>query len=64
MVGKMGASLPICSFGSLIMKGVKDSVDINGFIGIFLGVFDNCSAIISLSIFLAVISTIFFRPKS
>lgn len=63
-IGNIGASLPIVSFGSLIMKGVKDSIDLNGFIGIFKGVFDNCGTLISFSIFLAFLSTIFFKPKS
>lgn len=60
----VGASIPISSFGSIIMKGVKDSVDSNGIIGIFKGVFNNCGAIIAYSIFLSFISTLFFKPKS
>ncbi len=63
-IGGIGASLPICSFGSLIMKGVKESIDANGFIGIFQGVFTNCGTIIALALFLAFIATIFFKPKS
>ena len=63
-IGKIGASLPISSFGSLLMKGVKDSIDTNGFLGLFLGVFDNCGTLIAFSIFLAFLSTIFFKPKS
>lgn len=62
--GQIGASLPISSFGSLIMKGVKESIDNYGFIGIFQGVFDKCGTLIAFAIFLAFISTIFFRPKS
>lgn len=60
----MGASLPILSFGSLIMKGVKNGVDNYGFIGIFQGVFENCGTIIALSLFLAFLATLFFKPKS
>ena len=63
-IGKMGASLPICSFGSIIMKGVKNGVDENGFLGIFTGVFENCGTLLALAIFLAFLSTIFFKPKS
>lgn len=63
-LGSLGASLPISSFGSLIMKGVKESIDYYGFIGVFKGVFDNCGTLISLSIFLAFLSTVFFKPKS
>ena len=60
----MGASMPISSFGSVIMKGVKEGVDNNGFIGIFLGVFEKCGSLIALALFLAFVSTIFFKPKS
>lgn len=62
--GSMGASIPICSFGSVIMKGVKEGVDANGFIGIFQGVFANCGVLIALTVFLAFIASIFFKPKS
>ena len=62
--GSMGASIPISSFGSVIMKGVKEGVDQNGFIGIFQGVFDKCGVLIALALFLAFLSTVFFKPKS
>ena len=63
-ISLIGASMPISSFGSVIMKGVKEAVDNNGIIGIFLGVFSKCGAIISFALFLAFLSTIFFKPKS
>lgn len=62
--GGIGASLPICSFGSLIMKGVKESIVENGFLGIFEGVFKSCGTIIAMSLFLAFLATLFFKPKS
>ena len=61
---KMGASMPIASFGSVIMKGVKEGVDYYGFLGIFSGVFEKSGSLIALAIFLAFISTLFFKPKS
>ena len=60
----IGASMPIVSFGSVIMKSVKQAIDNDGVIGIFKGVFLQCGTIISFSIFLSFISTIFFKPKS
>lgn len=63
-IGKMGASMPIASFGSVIMKGVKEGIDNSGIIGIFNGVFNNCGALLAFAIFLAFISTLFFKPKS
>lgn len=63
-IGNIGASLPISSFGSIIMKGVKNGVDTSGIFGIFSGVFENCGTLISFAIFLAFLSTLFFKPKS
>lgn len=63
-LGKMGASIVISSFGSTIMKGVKEMVDKEGFIGIFQGIFLNCSTLISFAIFLSFLGAIFFRSKS
>ena len=60
----VGASMPISSFGSIIMKGVKEAVENEGIIGIFSGVFNNCGTIISFALFLAFLSAIFFKPKS
>lgn len=62
--GGMGASMPISSFGSVIMEGVKNKVESDGFIGIFTGVFSSCGALISFALFLAFISTLLFKPKS
>lgn len=64
IIGKMGASMPICSFGSVIMEGVKKSVEENGLLGVFSGVFNNCGALLSLAILLGFISTLLFKPKS
>ena len=63
-IGGMGASMPIISFGSIIMKGVKESVDANGLIGVFSGVFNNCGTILAFAIFLAFLASILGRPKS
>ena len=63
-IGQMGASMPIISFGSIIMKGVKQGVDNNGLIGIFSGVFINCGTILSFAIFLAFLASLICKPKS
>ena len=34
---KAGASVPLLGFGNVLWKGVKEAVDKNGFIGIFMG---------------------------
>ena len=60
----MGASIVISSFGSTIMKGVKEAVDNVGIIGIFTGVFSKCGVLISFAVFLAFIASLLFKPKS
>lgn len=60
----MGASLVISSFGSTIMKGVKEAIDNFGISGIFIGVFSKCGVLIAFAIFLAFLASLFFKPKS
>lgn len=62
--GKMGASMPICSFGSVIMEGVKQGVEQSGVIGIFSGVFTSCGSLLSFTLFLGFLATLLFKPKS
>ena len=43
-----GASVPLLGFGNVLMKGVKEAVDAEGFLGLFMGGFKagavGCSA--------------------
>ena len=43
-----GISVPLLGFGNVLMKGVKEAVDQNGFLGLFMGGFKagavGCSA--------------------
>ena len=43
-----GASVPLLGFGNVLMKGVKEAVDSNGVLGLFMGGFKSgaigCSA--------------------
>lgn len=34
-----GASVPLLGFGHVLMKGIKEAVDENGFLGLFMGGF-------------------------
>ena len=63
-IGFMGASMPICSFGSIIMGSIKKAIELEGVLGIFKGVFQACGALLAFALFLAVLSTLFFKPKS
>ena len=43
-----GASVPLLGFGNVLMKGVKEAIDTEGFLGLFMGGFKagavGCSA--------------------
>ena len=36
-IARAGSSVPLIGFGNILMKGVKEAVDENGFLGIFQG---------------------------
>ena len=59
----VGASLPILSFGHSLMHSSLNGLKEEGIIGIFKNIFDLTSSGISFVILLAVIFSIFFKPK-
>ena len=63
-IGYMGASIPICNFGSLMMKGVKMLVKTQGLLGIVNGVFYITGGVITFCVFLSLIVVVFTRAKS
>lgn len=38
-----GASVPLLGFGNILWKGMKESIDKNGLIGLFMGGFTACA---------------------
>lgn len=58
-----GASVPLTGFGNTLAKGVKDAVDQNGFLGIFIGGLTASAGGITAAILSGLIVAIFFRPK-
>ena len=58
-----GASVPLPGFGTTLWKGVKDAVDENGFIGIFMGGFKASAVGISAALIFSYIASIIFQPK-
>ena len=58
-----GASVPLISFGNGLMKGVKEAVDENGFLGIFLGGFKAGAAGICAALVFGYIASLIFKPK-
>ena len=58
-----GASVPLLGFGNVLWKGVKEAVDENGFIGIFMGGFKASAVGISAAIVFGYLASLIFQPK-
>ena len=58
-----GASVPLAGFGNLLWKGVKEAVDKEGFIGIFLGGFKASAVGISAALVFGYLASVAFSPK-
>ena len=58
-----GASVPLAGFGNLLWKGVKEAVDKEGFIGIFLGGFKASAVGISAALIFGYLASLAFSPK-
>lgn len=56
-----GATVPLTGFGHLLAKGVRKAVDMNGFIGIFMGGFTSAAVGISAAIFFGLIAALMFK---
>ena len=59
-----GATVPLTGFGHLLAKGVRKAVDMNGFIGIFMGGFTSAAVGISAAIFFGLIAALIFKSGS
>ena len=60
---KAGASVPLLGFGNVLWKGVKEAVDKNGFIGIFMGGFKASAVGISAALIFGYLASWIFEPK-
>lgn len=58
-----GASVPLMGFGNVLWKGVKEAVDQNGFLGIFMGGFKASAVGISAALIFGYIASLIFQPK-
>lgn len=58
-----GATVPLLGFGNTLWKGVKEAVDQNGFLGIFMGGFKASAVGISAALVFGYLGSIFFQPK-
>lgn len=58
-----GASVPLLGFGHLLFKGVKEAIDKEGFIGIFMGGFKASAVGISAALVFSYIASLVCNPK-
>lgn len=58
-----GASVPLLGYGNILMKGVKEAVAGNGFIGLFQGGFKAGAVGCSAALVFGYLAGLVFRPK-
>lgn len=58
-----GVSVPLLGFGNVLMKGVKEAVDKEGFIGIFMGGLKASGVGISAALIFGYLASLIFEPK-
>ena len=58
-----GAGVPLLSFGNSLFKGVKESIDNEGFIGLFTGGFKAGAVGISAALIFGYLAALIFNPK-
>lgn len=58
-----GASVPLTGFGNTLAKGVKEAVDANGFLGIFLGGLKSTAGGITAAIFAGLLASLLFKAR-
>lgn len=58
-----GASVPLLGFGNVLWKGVKEAVDKEGFLGIFMGGFKAGAVGISGALIFGYIASLITKPK-
>ena len=58
-----GASVPLLGYGNILMKGVKEAVDQEGFMGLFLGGFKAGAVGCSAALIFGYLASLVFNPK-
>lgn len=58
-----GASVPLLGFGNVLWNGVKEAVDTEGFLGIFMGGFKASAVGISAALVLSYLASLIFDSK-
>ncbi len=60
---KAGATVPLIGFGHLLFEGVKEAVDMKGFVGIFYGGLEHAAVGISGALIISFFAALIFKPK-
>ena len=58
-----GASVPLLGFGNVLMKGVKEAVDEQGFLGLFAGGLKAGAVGTASALIFGYLASLVFRPK-
>jgi len=58
-----GASVPLTGFGHCLAKGVRKSINTEGFLGIFTGGLSAAAGGITAAIFAGLLASLFFKAK-
>ena len=58
-----GASGPLLGYGNILMKGVREAVDQNGFIGLFQGGFKTGAVGCAAALVFGYLASLIFSPK-
>ena len=58
-----GASVPLTGFGNTLAKGVRDAVDEQGFLGIFIGGLKSTAGGITAAVFAGLVAGFLFKPR-
>lgn len=58
-----GASVPLLGFGNTLFKGVREAIDSDGFLGIFMGGFTASAVGICAALVFGYLASLIFEPK-
>ena len=58
-----GASVPLTGFGNTLTKGVRDAVDEQGFLGIFMGGLKSTAGGITAAVFAGLLAGFLFKAR-
>ena len=58
-----GATVPLLGFGNVLWKGMKEAIDRDGFLGLFMGGFEACALGVSAALILSYLAAWIFKPK-